>query len=202
MEDTIESLTEELDVIKKNLKNPMSVMINMLYGNISKLSWDFIERVHGPHPVRAELETVKNKLNSMSPKPNKNVTPVSEKPSAPKPNTSSEVVSRFSVKNGVVSDDSSGTFVKFADYKAVSRKNEVLVKDGEKLIKAHEKSLATEVGKVIDDTISALQIATAAINGLEDGKYRDKLIKRLISTAKRLGLEVDSSEIESAPETK
>lgn len=61
-EDTVESLLEELRVIKENLKNPVSVQLNMLHGNIAKLSWDFIERVHGPHPVRAELETVKNKL--------------------------------------------------------------------------------------------------------------------------------------------
>jgi hypothetical protein len=62
MEDTVESLLEELEAIKANLKNPVSVLLNMQHGNIAKLPWDFIERVHGPHPVRAELEVVKNKL--------------------------------------------------------------------------------------------------------------------------------------------
>jgi septal ring factor EnvC (AmiA/AmiB activator) len=45
----------EIEHIKKLLKDPAAVHMNMLRGNIVKLSWDSYEHIIGTHPCREEV---------------------------------------------------------------------------------------------------------------------------------------------------
>lgn len=53
---------EEIEHIKKLLKDPSAVHINLLRGNIAKLSWDGYEHIHGPHPCREEVARLREEL--------------------------------------------------------------------------------------------------------------------------------------------
>jgi sugar-specific transcriptional regulator TrmB len=53
----------EIENIKKLLKDPTAVHINMLRDNIAILSWDSYEHIIGPHPCRNEVARLREELN-------------------------------------------------------------------------------------------------------------------------------------------
>ena len=64
-ESEVEKIRGEIDNIKKFLKDPAAVHINMLRENIATLSWDSYEHILGPHPCRERAEKAEAEITRL-----------------------------------------------------------------------------------------------------------------------------------------
>lgn len=53
---------DEVEYIKKLLRDPNAVKINIIHEKIAKLSWDNYEDILGPHPCREKLHELQKKV--------------------------------------------------------------------------------------------------------------------------------------------
>jgi hypothetical protein len=136
-------------------------------------------------------KTKKTPVKNSTPK---KVTPVHEAPKAAV-TSSNQIVSRFSLKNGTITEDVKGSLVKFSDFRALHSQNQQLVKTGDKLIATCERAANAEIERVLRGLFSVMNVTAQAINLMDlNHPKRDRLVDKLVKIGQNIGFEVQAQE--------